>query len=94
MMEIVADQRIPVPKPLWRIALGAMKRSVRKRAQFDLDKVRCLLPAVTACCAALGCQLLWFRALRFLEHHETWRTGAQRRMDVRPAGSEGATCLK
>ncbi|KXZ53909.1 hypothetical protein GPECTOR_6g827 [Gonium pectorale] len=39
MMEIVAEQRLPVPRPLAKLALAAMRRSVSKRAGFDITKV-------------------------------------------------------
>eukprot|EP00198_Chlamydomonas_reinhardtii_P001120 XP_001690455.1 predicted protein [Chlamydomonas reinhardtii] len=39
MMEIVAEQRLPIPRPLAKLALAAMKRSVSKRASFDINKV-------------------------------------------------------
>ncbi|KAG2442041.1 hypothetical protein HYH02_009833 [Chlamydomonas schloesseri] len=39
MMEIVAEQRLPIPRPLAKLALAAMKRSVSKRAGFDINKV-------------------------------------------------------
>lgn len=39
MMEIVEDQKLPIPKAFTKVALMAMKRSVKKRAGFELDKV-------------------------------------------------------
>ncbi|KAG2496724.1 hypothetical protein HYH03_005137 [Edaphochlamys debaryana] len=39
MLEIVQEQRLPIPRPLARLALAAMKRSVQKRAGFDITKV-------------------------------------------------------
>eukprot|EP00798_Chlamydomonas_sp_ICE-L_P031326 gene31326-6473_t len=39
MFEIIEVQELPIPKPLLKVALVAMKRSVRKRAGFEIDKV-------------------------------------------------------
>ncbi|GIL52108.1 hypothetical protein Vafri_8045 [Volvox africanus] len=39
MLEIVQEQRLPIPRPLAKLALAAMKRSVIKRAGFDITKV-------------------------------------------------------
>ncbi|GFR51828.1 hypothetical protein Agub_g14291 [Astrephomene gubernaculifera] len=39
MLEIVAEQRLPIPRPLARLALAAMRRSVNKRAGFDITRV-------------------------------------------------------
>ncbi len=39
MLEIVEEQRLPIPRPLAKLALSAMKRSVHKRAGFDIGKV-------------------------------------------------------
>lgn len=39
MLEIVEEQRLPIPRPLAKLALSAMKRSVQKRAGFDIGKV-------------------------------------------------------
>ncbi|GLC45387.1 hypothetical protein PLESTB_000623600 [Pleodorina starrii] len=39
MLEIVQEQRLPIPRPLAKLALAAMKRSVMKRAGFDITKV-------------------------------------------------------
>jgi hypothetical protein len=40
MMEICEEQKLPVPKIFLRLALSIMKRSVKNKAKFDLDKVR------------------------------------------------------
>eukprot|EP00798_Chlamydomonas_sp_ICE-L_P032171 gene32171-16707_t len=42
MMEIIEEQQLPIPKALLKVALAAMKRSVKKKARFDIDK---LVPA-------------------------------------------------
>eukprot|EP00201_Polytomella_parva_P000505 CAMPEP_0175073080 /NCGR_PEP_ID=MMETSP0052_2-20121109/20324_1 /TAXON_ID=51329 ORGANISM="Polytomella parva, Strain SAG 63-3" /NCGR_SAMPLE_ID=MMETSP0052_2 /ASSEMBLY_ACC=CAM_ASM_000194 /LENGTH=870 /DNA_ID=CAMNT_0016340771 /DNA_START=18 /DNA_END=2627 /DNA_ORIENTATION=- len=39
MSEIVSEQKIPVPRALMRVALAAMRRSVQRRAGFDLSRV-------------------------------------------------------
>jgi len=39
MQEIVEEQKLPIPRALFKVAVSAMKRSVRKKAGFDLDKV-------------------------------------------------------
>ncbi|KAG1670695.1 hypothetical protein FOA52_010971 [Chlamydomonas sp. UWO 241] len=39
MLEIVAEQNLPIPRPLFKAAVAMMKRSVRKKAGFDLDTV-------------------------------------------------------
>lgn len=39
MMELVVEQKLPIPKPFMKVALGMMRRSVRKRAAFDLETV-------------------------------------------------------
>ena len=36
MLELVQEQQVPIPRALVRIALMAMRRSVRKRAGFDI----------------------------------------------------------
>ena len=39
MLEIVEEQKLPIPRAIAKLALGAMKRSVHKRAGFDINKV-------------------------------------------------------
>ena len=39
MLELASDQQLRVPKPLVRVALAMLRRSVRRRAGFDIDKV-------------------------------------------------------
>ncbi|GAB4812973.1 hypothetical protein N2152v2_000019 [Parachlorella kessleri] len=39
MMELAMDQQLRIPKPLLKVALAMMRRSVRKRAGFDIDYV-------------------------------------------------------
>lgn len=39
MLELVREQQIPIPRPFVRVALAAMRRSVRKRAGFDIYQV-------------------------------------------------------
>ncbi|GMH35675.1 hypothetical protein BSKO_03543 [Bryopsis sp. KO-2023] len=39
MLELVQDQQVPIPKAFVRVALAAMRRSVRKRAGFDIYQV-------------------------------------------------------
>ncbi|KAK9805218.1 hypothetical protein WJX72_006872 [[Myrmecia] bisecta] len=39
MMELVEEQKLPIPKPFMKMALGMMRRSVRKRAHFNIDHV-------------------------------------------------------
>jgi len=48
MLEIVEEQKLPIPKPFLKMAVAAMKRSVRKRAGFEIDKVS-PLDAVPQC---------------------------------------------
>ena len=43
----VEQQKLPIPKMMTKVALAAMKRSVRKRATFDIDKV-CVCARVRA----------------------------------------------
>ena len=53
MTELVSEQNLPIPRPFMRIALGMMRRSVRKRANFNIDLVapldvapNCQIPAL------------------------------------------------
>lgn len=53
MMELVDEQKVPIPKAFMRVALGMMRRSVRKRAGFNIDDVapvhhvsECFIPAL------------------------------------------------
>ena len=39
MMELVEEQKIPIPRGLMRVALSMMRRSVKKRAGFSIDEV-------------------------------------------------------
>ena len=39
LVEIVSDQKLPIPKFFLRFVLWIMKRSVKSRAKFDLDSV-------------------------------------------------------
>ena len=39
MLELVQEQKIPIPRSLMRVALSMMRRSVKKRAGFSLDEV-------------------------------------------------------
>lgn len=39
MGELVEEQKLPIPRYLMRIALSMMRRSVRKRAKFNIDLV-------------------------------------------------------
>ena len=39
MLELVEEQKVPIPKPFMRVALSMMRRSVKKRAGFSLDSV-------------------------------------------------------
>lgn len=39
MLELVEEQRIPIPRYLMRMALSMMRRSVRKRAKFNIDEL-------------------------------------------------------
>eukprot|EP00873_Tetraselmis_striata_P045654 jgi/Tetstr1/465918/TSEL_010532.t1 len=39
MVELVEEQRLPIPKYLMKLAIGFMRRSVRKRAGFDILEV-------------------------------------------------------
>lgn len=39
MLELVEEQKIPIPRYLMRVALSMMRRSVRKRAHFNIDEV-------------------------------------------------------
>eukprot|EP00951_Prasinocladus_malaysianus_P017357 scaffold136718_cov39-Prasinocladus_malaysianus.AAC.1 len=38
-MELVEEQKLPIPKYLMKLALTFMRRSVRKRADFDITEV-------------------------------------------------------
>ena len=53
MVELVDEQKLPIPKAFMRVALGMMRRSVRKRAGFNIDAVapleivpQCFIPAL------------------------------------------------
>lgn len=53
MVELVDEQKLPIPKPFMKVALGMMRRSVRKRAGFDIENVApldvvpsCFIPAL------------------------------------------------
>lgn len=53
MVELVDEQKVPIPKAFMRVALGMMRRSVRKRAGFNIDDVaplnrvkQCHIPAL------------------------------------------------
>ena len=39
MLELVEEQRLPIPRALYKMALGMMRRSVKKRAHFNIDAV-------------------------------------------------------
>jgi len=39
MIELVQDQQVPIPRALVKVALAAMRRSVRKRAGIDITQV-------------------------------------------------------
>ncbi len=39
MMELVVEQKLPIPRPFMRVALSMMRRSVRKRAGFCIGAV-------------------------------------------------------
>ncbi|KAL4425310.1 hypothetical protein ABPG75_009326 [Micractinium tetrahymenae] len=39
MLELATDQQLKIPKPLIKVALAMLKRSVKKRAGFSVDKV-------------------------------------------------------
>lgn len=39
MLELVEEQKIPIPRSLMRVALSMMRRSVKKRAGFSIDEV-------------------------------------------------------
>ena len=39
MLELVEEQKVPIPKAFMRVALSMMRRSVKKRAGFTLDSV-------------------------------------------------------
>ena len=59
MLDLVHEQRIPIPRPLMRVALTMMRRSVRKRAGFSLDSVNPLEAVSSAFIPALfGAPLL------------------------------------
>lgn len=39
MVELTEDQKLPIPRAFMRMALSMMKRSVKKRANFNIDDV-------------------------------------------------------
>ena len=39
MLELVEEQRLPIPRALYKMALGMMRRSVKKRAHFNIGTV-------------------------------------------------------
>lgn len=39
MMDIVKDFRLPLPRVLAKVAISSMRRSVKKRAKFDIYEV-------------------------------------------------------
>lgn len=39
MTELVAEQKLPIPRPFMRVAISMMRRSVKKRAGFSIDDV-------------------------------------------------------
>jgi hypothetical protein len=39
MVELTEEQKLPIPRPFMRMALSMMKRSVKKRANFNIDDV-------------------------------------------------------
>lgn len=39
MVELVVEQKLPIPRPFMRFAISMMRRSVRKRAAFSIDDV-------------------------------------------------------
>ena len=79
MLELVEEQKIPIPKAFMRVALSMMRRSVRKRASFSLDAVAPLelapqayIPALFGAClpwlslVGVGCILYgWVLGTRF-----------------------------
>jgi len=62
MVELVDEQKLPIPKPFMKVALGMMRRSVRKRAGFNIDDVaplnhveQCFIPALFGESPSQGC---------------------------------------
>jgi hypothetical protein len=39
MVELTEEQKLPIPRAFMRMALSMMKRSVKKRANFNIDDV-------------------------------------------------------
>lgn len=39
MVELAEEQKLPIPRAFMRMALSMMKRSVRRRAGFNIDDV-------------------------------------------------------
>lgn len=39
MLELVQEQQVPIPRALVRLALVMMRRSVKKRAKFDINTI-------------------------------------------------------
>ena len=63
MVELVDEQKVPIPKAFMRVALGMMRRSVRKRAGFNIDDVaplnrvnQCFIPALFGEAQASRCR--------------------------------------
>lgn len=53
MMDIVKDFKLPLPKMLAKVAIGQMRRSIKKRAKFDLYEVAPVKQVVKAYTPAL-----------------------------------------
>ena len=53
MVELAEEQKLPIPRAFMRMALSMMKRSVRRRAGFNIDDVSPLDAAPQAFIPAL-----------------------------------------
>ncbi len=62
MVELTEEQKLPIPRAFMRMALSMMKRSVKKRANFNIDDVSPLdvvgqsfIPALFGGCLSKFC---------------------------------------
>lgn len=77
MLELVEEQKLPIPRMLQKTVLGFMRRSVKNRAGFDIYEVRSQSPrdsgAVSPRVAKMGARLFSAASLSRGSETEQWR---------------------
>lgn len=83
MMELVEEQKIPIPRSLMRVALSMMRRSVKKRAGFSIDEVAPIeqvQKAFIPCLFGKAPKQLLIHMLAGIQHCTNSRCNEHRRM--------------